>query len=229
MVTFEEKIDVIDRALSKKKSTWLLDASKHISFEDVCQIIRAHIYKKWALWDQSKPLEPWINRIISNQINNLLRNHYYKMVRPCLGKLGKPCVFNIGENECSLTKSGKQCSECPLYAKWEKKNKNAYEIKISSSLNVEEHVHCSEKFFDIEEKISEIHSKVKAELSPNFWKVYSMLYIEKLTDDEIAKKMNYKLKPSKNPRWSGSYSQLNALKKHFKNLVKNIVSRMDLN
>jgi hypothetical protein len=32
------------------------------------------------MWDQTKPLEPWVSRIITNQIRNLIRNNYTNYV-----------------------------------------------------------------------------------------------------------------------------------------------------
>ena len=68
---FEDHIDLIDNEIRKRKGKWNLTAITWIDFDDVSQIIRIHIYKKWNLYDSSKPLIPWINRIISNQIKNI--------------------------------------------------------------------------------------------------------------------------------------------------------------
>jgi len=116
--TYEDKVNVIDCELQKRKHKWHLNALAWFDFEDVEQIIRFHIFKKWDQWDQSRNLEPWVNKIISNQLKNILRNHYSNFARPCLN-----CPFNEseeeggGENSCSFTASKKQSSECKLYAK----------------------------------------------------------------------------------------------------------------
>ena len=58
--SFEECIDIIDTAISKQQSRWRLDSINWFDFEDVRQIIKLHIYKKWHMWDQKRPLEPWL-------------------------------------------------------------------------------------------------------------------------------------------------------------------------
>ena len=73
---YEDFSDVIDQELYKRKNNWFLTSVAWIDFDDVCQIIRAHIYKKWEQWDQERPIKPWLNKIISNQFKNILRNNY---------------------------------------------------------------------------------------------------------------------------------------------------------
>ena len=70
-----------------------------MDYDDVCQIIRLHIYKKWHLWDQSRPFKPWASMIISNQIKNLIRNNYSSFAKPCLR-----CPHNMGATSCELQK-----------------------------------------------------------------------------------------------------------------------------
>ena len=83
-IEFENHIQVIDAEINKRRSKWNLSVLAWMDFQDVAQILRIHIYKKWHLYDQSKPLGPWLNRIISNQIKNLIRNNYGNYCRPCL-------------------------------------------------------------------------------------------------------------------------------------------------
>ena len=70
---FEECIEIIDAELQKRKNRWNLTSLAWMDYDDVSQIIRIHIHKKWNLYDQSKPLAPWLNRIISNQIKNIIK------------------------------------------------------------------------------------------------------------------------------------------------------------
>ena len=81
---FEDCIEKINQEIAKRKNKWNLTAINWMDFDDVSQILRLHIYKKWDLYDQSQPLAPWLNRIISNQIKNLIRNNYGNYSRPCL-------------------------------------------------------------------------------------------------------------------------------------------------
>jgi len=82
--TYEDHSDLIDQELTKRRKNWFLTSVSWVDFDDVCQIIRAHIYNKWNQWDQSRPIKPWINKIIANQMKNILRNHYSNYARPCL-------------------------------------------------------------------------------------------------------------------------------------------------
>ena len=106
-IKYEDRIDVIDRELQKRKHKWHLNAVAWFDFEDVEQIIRFHIFKKWKQWDQKRPLEPWVNKIISNQLKNILRNNYTNFARPCLN-----CPFNqsnqhdaVHGNLCAFTQA----------------------------------------------------------------------------------------------------------------------------
>ena len=72
--TYEDKSHVIDNEIRKRYYKWHLHAIAWFDFDDVAQIIRAHIFKKWNQWDQARPLEPWVNKIISNQkINKIFK------------------------------------------------------------------------------------------------------------------------------------------------------------
>ena len=88
--SYEEKYEVIELELRKRQGKWFLTSLAWIDFDDVKQIIRTHIYKKWDQWDQERPLKPWLNRIISNQLKNILRNYYSNFAKPCLS-----CPFKI--------------------------------------------------------------------------------------------------------------------------------------
>ena len=65
--SYEDKSSLIDTEIRKRKNKWFLTSLNWFDFEDVEQIIRAHIHAKWDQWDQSRPIEPWINKIISNE------------------------------------------------------------------------------------------------------------------------------------------------------------------
>ena len=115
---FEDCISEIDLEIKKRKNKWSLTSLAWMDYDDVSQIIRIHIYKKWDMYDQEKPLGPWLNRLITNQIKNLIRNNYGNYCRPCL-----KCAAAEGEKDCNIYE--KQCSDCPLYSHWEKNKKRA--------------------------------------------------------------------------------------------------------
>lgn len=184
---FENYIEIINSEIAKRKNKWTLTALNWIGFEDVSQIIISHIYKKWNLYDARKPLLPWINRIISNQIKNLIRNNYGNYARPCL-----KCAAAIGENECKIY--GKQEETCPMYSNWIKNKKNAYDLKMT--LPIEEHSNeinnQSTEEFDIAKASVSLHEKMKKILKPIEWQVYDLLYIKNKTEEHVCKNLNFK-------------------------------------
>ena len=200
--TYEDFSDIIDAAVSRQRDKWRLNAVKWFDFEDVSQIIKLHISKKWHMWDQERPLEPWIGRIISNQMRNLIRNHYGNYVKPCA-----TCEFALGE-ACSLTVSKKQNSTCILYAKWEKTKKSGLGLKtpLSSSL-----------------KKLNIHMEVK--LSGIHFVAYRMLYFEDKTEEDVARFMGYKISVQKSKL---GYRQVKNLKKKFLEIALEILKEQDI-
>jgi RNA polymerase sigma factor (sigma-70 family) len=236
--TYKDKAEVIDRELEKRKGKWFLNSLNWFDFDDVCQIIRSHIHNKWDQWDQDRAIEPWVNKIISNQMKNILRNHYGNFSRPCLG-----CPFNSSEGQsgppnsradsfsdelCGFTSSGVQCNECPLYAKWEKTKKAAYEIKMP--LAMEYHSNeasqiSSNYSFNLNENIQKVNDEMEKLLSEKQYEIYKMLFIENTTEEKVAEKMGYKT--SEKGRKAG-YKQIKNLKKLFKEKVQTILKKKDI-
>jgi hypothetical protein len=203
--TFEESIESINLEILKRKNKWNLTAINWMDFSDISQILRIHIYKKWHLYDKEKPLAPWINRIISNQIKNLIRNNYSNFTRPCL-----KCAAADGENGCRIY--GTQCTACPLYQKWVKSKKNAFDTKLTlSTENHSQEVNdMPTDHFDIEKAATNIHFKMEKVLKPIEWKVYKYLYINNKDEEETAKLMGYRT--SEKNRMAG-YKQIKNIKK----------------
>ena len=113
---FEDKREDLDQLLLKYRPKWQLSALAWLDYDDVCQIIRLHVYNKWHLWDQSRPFKPWASMIISNQIKNLIRNNYTSFAKPCLRR-----QYNMGGTLCDWTKSGDQDRTCADFEKSKKK------------------------------------------------------------------------------------------------------------
>lgn len=220
--SFEDKIDIINKAVNRKRSKWQLTAITWMDYDDVCQIIKLHIYKKWGMWDQSKPLEPWIGRIISNQLKNLIRNNYTNFVRPCLS-----CPHNGGDDICLSTKSGIQNSSCELYAKWERQKKSGYDIKMP--LTIENHKQ------EIEQKtdntlfsfisVDLLNEEMQKALTTKQYRAYIMLFFEDRDDEHVAKFMGYKT--TEKNRMIG-YKQIKNLKKLFKDKALEILDNKDI-
>jgi len=224
-ITYEEKIDIINEEIRKRKNKWFLDSIPWISFEDVEQIIRLHIYHKWDQWDQSRELKPWINKIISNQFKNILRNFYLNFAKPC-----SSCPFDTsiaGENFCSHTKSGLQDSTCPLYAKWEKSKKGAHDVKIPLRLDAQEYessIFKSENF-NLELAIKKVDKFLKVELSDKHYEIFHMLFIQNKTEEEVAKHLGYK---SNEKGRTAGYKQIKNMRKFFKEKVMKIIKNKDI-
>lgn len=203
--SFESLIDVVNSEIIKRKNKWNLTAINWMDFSDVAQILRIHIYKKWHLYDHKKPLAPWVNRIISNQIKNLIRNNYSNFTRPCL-----KCAAAEGEDGCNIY--GQQCNKCPLYANWEKSKKSAHDTKLTLSMenHSQEINNLPSDSLDLEESAKNIHIKMEKVLKPIEWKVYKYLYIEGKDEEQTAKLMGYRT--SEKNRIAG-YKQIKNIKK----------------
>ena len=215
-VKFEDVIDKINIEIFKRRSRWNLTSLAWMDFDDVAQIIRFHIFKKWHLYNQERKLAPWINRIITNQIKNLIRNNYSNFVKPCT-----KCAAAEGDNDCAIYKT--QCSDCPLYKNWERNKKSAFETKMPLPLehySQELYAANSSSFLDIEKVAPKLHKKMKEELRPNEWIVYKYLYIDNLEETEVAKLMGFKTtEKNRNP----GYKQIKNLKKSIITKVKKVL------
>lgn len=183
---FEDCIGIIDTELAKRKGKWNLTSIAWMDWEDVCQIIRTHIWIKWTKYDPKKSLQPWVSTIITNQLRNLIRNHYTNYARPCLR-----CDAAVDTDGCKIY--GKQCEDCPLFAHWKKYKEPATFIKLPVSM--ENH---SNEVFEIpdatsylSEDIEKLHAIMKKILKPLEFKVYKGLYIEHNDESHIAKKLGF--------------------------------------
>ena len=203
---FEDYIEQINEEIKKRRSKWNLTALSWMDFDDVSQIIRIHIFKKWHLYDTKKPLNPWINRIISNQIKNLIRNNYGNYCRPCL-----KCAAAESGDLCYIY--GKQSEACPLFANWARTKKIAYNAKLpvsiedhNSEINLAEYTGV-----DVDSLLLKLNVKMKEVLKPAEWKIYKALYIENLSEEEVATMMGYKTNEKKSVP---GYTQIKNVKKY---------------
>lgn len=220
--TFEDKYAIIDKAVNKKRKKWQLAAIAWMDYDDVAQIIKLHICKKWSMWDQSKPLEPWIGRIISNQLKNIIRNNYTNYVRPCL-----QCPHNGGEDQCNISPNGIQSSFCEPFAKWVKQKKSGYDLKMP--LTLENHRQEAEEridgtFFSFEQ-LDHLNRELKKTLSEKHYVAYTMLFFEEKTEEEVAAFMGYKT--NEKNRAIG-YKQIKNLKKLFREKALLLLKNKDI-
>mgnify|MGYP003624169822 FL=1 len=220
---FDSQRDYLEELLKKYRPKWQLSALAWMDYDDVCQIIRIHIHKKWHLWDQSRPFKPWASMIISNQIKNLIRNNYSSFAKPCLR-----CPHNMGANSCDLTKNQEQDESCPDFAKWRKKKERAYNIKLPLAL--EEGISTGavtiNDFVDYDGSAKKLHKLVMDQLSDKHKNIYFMLYVENVDENDVAKKFGFKADSAKrkNPR----YKQIANLKKKFYLIAIKIIKNNDI-
>ena len=210
--TFEESIDVIDIEIKKRRGKWNLSVLAWMDFQDVSQILRIHIYRKWHLYDTDKPLGPWLNRIISNQIKNLIRNNYGNFCRPCL-----KCAAAEGGDLCTIY--GKQDNSCPLYANWELTKKSAHDAKLPVPLenHAQEVYSLDSNSIDVGATAVKLHERMKVILKPIEWRVYEYLYVMDKTETEVARLMGYKTSEKNR---SPGYKQIKNIKKSIIEKVK---------
>lgn len=229
---YEELFPIIDREIKKRRGKWSLTSLAWIDYDDVSQIIRSHIFNKWDQWDQSRPLLPWINKIITNQLKNILRNYYSNFVRPCLScpfNQAAPTKENSGavDSLCGFTSSGLQDSECPLFAKWEKTKKYAYDIKMPVAL--EHHTYevhrIEESFYDVEIARERLNRAMKEALTDRQFLVYDLLFVQHKSEEDVAKILGFKT--TEKGRKAG-YKQIKNLKKLFTKKAAKILETQDI-
>lgn len=224
-LTFEDCFEVIEEEVAKRRHKWQLNSIAHIDFDDVSQILKLHIYNKWHLWDQSRPFKNWVNTVISNQIINLVRNHYGNLAPPC-----NKCPMNQGANLCSQTPSGEKCAECPLYAKWEKSKKHGYELRLPSSIDDPDSsasfcLAAPEKTYSFENSLERFDKELKKVLSESNYKVFRLLFIEKHSEEEVAKEMGF---TSNEEGRKAGYKQIYNIKKQILSKAKNILKTKEI-
>lgn len=220
--SFESKIEIIDSIIEKRRHKWRLFAISWMDFDDVAQELRIHIYKKWHLWDHTKALEPWVNQVVNHQIINKTRNHYSSFAKPCV-----QCVHKDGEEGCYFTPSKRQNPECPLYSEWVKKKKRAFDIKLPVSiehhqneLNERPDVHA-----DLERQITNLRIKVKDHLTETEYKIFVMLYVKHMEENEVAEAMGFK---TSEKRRKAGYRQIINYKKSIIQKTKKLLEEEDI-
>lgn len=216
--SFEDNVDTICKVINQKKCKWSINCVNWLSWEDVVQILLIHIWKKWGHYNQEKQLEPWVAKIVTNQMFNLGRNVYYSNARPCL-----KCPENQGGDLCALF--GKQCDDCPIHKKWTNTKKRAHDIRLP--LTMENHqsevFDIPDKNLDIEKYIVLVHEQMKNLLTKRQYKVYEMLYIDGKTEKETNEKMGYKLLKNKY-----GYSRLKQINNIILSKIEEVKNKIDI-
>jgi len=184
--TFEDYSETIDLNLRKRRNKWSLTSLSWMDYDDVSQIIRIHIHKKWDKYDQSLPFEPWLNKVISHQIKNLIRNNYSNYARPC-----QKCPSQLPDEGCTVYES--QCDACPLFRNWQKRKKNAFNIKVPVSMEFHEHELSGriDESTDIEAGAKKLTARLMQVLRPIEKRVYQSLYLDGKSEEVVALELGY--------------------------------------
>jgi hypothetical protein len=200
---FEDKREDLDQLLLKYRPKWQLSALAWLDYDDVCQIIRLHVY---------------------NQIKNLIRNNYTSFAKPCLR-----CQYNMGGTLCDWTKSGDQDRTCADFEKWKKKKERAYNIKLPLTLDdgvATQNTSSIKDQLDYKLSSGRLHELVMTQLSERHKAIYAMLYIEHKDEKEVAKKFGFKGDSTK--RKTIRYKQISNLKKKFYRIAIKIIEDNDI-
>ncbi len=218
--TFESAYEEINRILESKRHKWTLRAIPSVDFSDVKQIILLHIWKKWGMYDSKQKLGPWVSRIVTRQMINLIRNIYSSYSRPCL-----KCAYNQGGDLCG--EYGHQTNACPIYALWEQTKKRAFNVKlaVSTENHQQEISEMPDTSINTERAIQTIYEHMKTQLRPIELRVFEMIYIRHMDDDEVAKEMGYMA--GENNRKPG-YSRLSQIRRTIVNKVREIKDEIDV-
>ena len=121
-----------------------------------------------------------------------------------------------------------QDSTCPLYKKWNGSKKHAYNIKIT--VPIEGHIHELKNGTDniskpLEESVKELIISLKKVLNKRQLQAFDLLYIQNLSDEEVAKRMGFK--SSESGRKAG-YKQIKNLKNTIKEKAEKILTKEDI-
>lgn len=205
-MTYEEAYPVIHQEIEKRRRKWQLKAVVWLDYDDVSQIIKLHISKKWHYYDPEKPLAPWVARIVCHQISNLLRNNYTNVISPC-----NKCVCALADGSCEIY--GERGNKCPLFRKWFYNKKAAYDIKMP--LPLEHHSEEVDIHYDdshnLESDIDKFNQVMKEHLSDKEWVIYKSIYIDGVEENEVMEKI---------PQ---GYRQIQFYKQKFLQLAKEII------
>lgn len=185
--TFEECYDEIAAIVEKHRPHWTFKATVMKDFDDVKIEIITHIWSKWPLYDQSRPLGAWVATIVKNKFKNVLRDTYLATSSPCAR-----CSCNIGGNLCSVY--GEQGIDCPLYKKWYNTKRYTHEARLPLPLDdkINQVYSMPDESTDLELAIHGMHEKMKEVLTKSEWEIYYRLYVEHKSEQETATELDFK-------------------------------------
>lgn len=231
VATFDDKYAELVNWINRRRPKWTLS---RVPFEDARQIILIYFARHWDYDPAKGEFSHWANSVITSQIKNIWRDHLTKWSRPCI--LG--CTDRIGEEACRVTPSGKQCSECPLYAEWARKKGQQFNINqtlsIDAPTNGAQAYNVQSDFVDVEARKRQIDEFMKVrvtkgKLTKSDHKIYRLLYVKGLSERETAKQMGFsKSLKGKKERMFNGYGAILASKHRLKEAVKEIIEEEGL-
>lgn len=215
--SFEDNINQINRLIKLNISKWKLSgAIPSVSKEDIEQEIRLHIYERWDLYDPARPLGNWLTTVINRKILNLQRDNYYRFSKPCVAL---KCSSYLGAEECKIF--GTCCSDCKLYADWEKEKKSKHDIRLPVSIENDNRLQklseTPHEGQDIFEKLEELKFKLKESLTSNEFYIFNALYLENKTEAQILNELKFSSK-------TDGIRQIKAVKNTIYDKVKNVLT-----
>lgn len=212
--TFENSYQEIYNIVNKKRSAWTFHASKMEDFDDFLMQTLNHINEKWYLYDQSRSLGAWVNRVVENQFKNKLRNLYLGTASPC-----RNCALARGDDVC-ISFGEQRTMECPLYVDWyasNKRHKDLARLPLSMENHTAEISALPDDSIDLETAAQELHIKVRAKLSPSEEQVYVKLFIEHKTEEAVAEECGFITNEKGRPK---GYGRLCQIKKTIMKIVR---------
>lgn len=232
---FNEHYEEFKVLVGKRRHKWR--ATSIMEWEDLESRLLTRIFRQLSHYDETRPLDRWANRLVSNEIRNVLRDKIYKDARPCVSgqapgfnmgsSYGRGCACALANGGCSWTKSGKQDSSCKFMKAWEQKKQAKF--AISTPLSIENHFNESQSmpddFFDIEAAKTVIDQNIQRRLTKDEYRVYVFMYVQHLSIEEAAKQMGFKKRDENDQK---GYMHVRTASLVIKEVVKQIISEQGL-
>lgn len=220
--SFEDSLPCIIEQIEKRRKKWNVHIS-WIDFDDIKQLLLIHIFEKWYQFDPEKgELSHWVSSICSAQIKNHWRNLLGNTVPPC-----EYCPANEGGDKCKVFQT-KDPEKCGILAKWENSKKEKYNLKLAANIDdfsntlSYDHDHANH---DYEAAHLKINILIKDKLTKKQYKIYEMLYVQNMNEDDIGKELGYKKQNSKR---NTGYASLRIYKKIIIEKIKEVIRENDI-
>lgn len=170
---FEDALPILEEILKLYRRRWTF---VHYPWEDLCQDIRIHLFGKFHLYDQQKPIRPWLSVAVHNFIINEIRNRWGRFQPPCAR-----CELNLGENQCKLY--GTNLKKCTLYKKYLGQRLQNHSVEFPFSYEAIEYDSQVELSHQPRDFINSLYENI----SGNHKHVFMLFYESGFSTTKIAK------------------------------------------